>query len=185
MNSACPQPGACKPCQPPCLVETSRMLFADKGKLGKLQLLVISLMLPWGLPHGDWICQETGQISSLRLKGDHVALPPFSMQHQLEEVPQGRVQAGFEYLKVWTFCSKPQPCQEEHSNLLLEPDAPARCVPSPTLLEAVPKLAGIPAAQVPVVHGQPLPCLHESPPSLPALTWSQHLSLCHFPGVAS
>lgn len=185
MNGACPQPGACKPCQPPCLVETSRMLFADKGKLGKLQLLVISLMLPWGLPHGDWICQETGQISSLRLKGDHVALPPFSMQHQLEEVPQGRVQAGFEYLKVWTFCSKPQPCQEEHSNLLLEPDAPARCVPSPTLLEAVPKLAGIPAAQVPVVHGQPLPCLHESPPSLPALTWSQHLSLCHFPGVAS
>lgn len=36
--------------QSPSLVETSKMLLADKGKLGKLQLLVISLMLPWGLP---------------------------------------------------------------------------------------------------------------------------------------
>lgn len=122
-------------------------------------------MLPWGLPHRDWFCQKTGQISSeaLRLKGGRVVPPPFSKQCQLEEVPQGHVQVGFEYLKVWTFCSKPQPCQEDHPNLLLEPDSPAVCVSSPTLSDVVPMLAGILAAQVPVVHGQPFPHLKSHP----------------------
>lgn len=63
------------------------------------------------------------------------------------------------------FCSKPQLCQEDHPNLLLEPDPPARCVSSPTLLDVVPVLAGILAAQVPVVHGQPLPCLKSHSPT--------------------
>lgn len=67
------------------LETTARRL---RGARQTSKLLVISLMLPWGLCHGDRICQKIGQIITevLRLKGGRLVQPLFPKQGQLEEV---------------------------------------------------------------------------------------------------
>lgn len=128
-------------------------------------------MLPWGLCHGDRICQKIRQIitEALRLKGGRLVQPLFSKRRLTWPCParfliSPRVEA---LLQARAAPRRPS-----------QPAVETRWVPSPRLLGAVPAPAGILAVLVPCGPWLATSKLCEALLSLPALTLHLSTSAC-------